>query len=155
MLRPVAQEHQAEQQTADTQDSASSTPPAYTPLSSPPRQAPTPIVNVTDPTHRTSVTTSPCLTNKRRSRTSDDRSIAQQQLKEQQIASKRHTRRSTQAPPDHNQCCNTACTLPTPPSVGDGGICTATRRIMHIACRAPGRPNECLSCSFTTGTSVT
>jgi hypothetical protein len=157
MLRPVAPTPQARQTTADTQNSASSTPPAYTPLSSPPRQEqePIPVVNVTDPTHRTSVTTSPCLTDKRRSRTSDDRSIAQQQLKEQQIASKRQTRRSAQAPPDPNQCCNTACTIPTPPTVGDGGICTATRRIMHTACSAPGRTNECLSCSFTTGTSVT
>ena len=158
MLRPVAPTPQATRlTTADLPDSASSTPPAYTPLSSPPRQAPvpTPVDNVTDPTHRTSVTTSPCLTDKRRSRTSDDRSIAQQQLKEQQIASKRQTRRSAQAPPGLHQCCNRACTIPTPPTVGDGGICTVTRRIMHIACSAPGQTNECLSCSFTTGTSAT
>ena len=57
--------------------------------------------------------------------------------------------------PGHPLCGNKACTIPAPPTVGDGGTCTATRRIMHTACSAPGRPNECLSCSFTTGTSVT
>ena len=57
--------------------------------------------------------------------------------------------------PGHPLCGNKACTIPSPPTVEDGGTCTATRRIMHTACSAPGRPNECLSCSFTTGTSVT
>jgi hypothetical protein len=48
--------------------------------------------------HRTSVTTSPCLVEKRRGCLSEDRSIAQQHFKEQQITNRRHTRQSLPAP---------------------------------------------------------
>ena len=78
MLRPLAPENRAAPQTINTQDSASSSPTAYTPLSSPPRPVAPTAATEPETTHRTSVTTSPCLTDKRRSRTSDDRSIAQQ-----------------------------------------------------------------------------
>ena len=157
MLRPLAQEKQAEPQTTETQDSASSSLTAYTPLSSPPRPGAPTTATDTEPPHQTSVTTSPCLTDKRRSRTSDDRSIAQQQLKERQITTKRHTTRSIPAPtPEQNTCCNKACTLSAPPSFLDGWICIATWRTMHTSCKAPCRPNKlaiyCQSCSSTTGT---
>ena len=125
--------------------------------SSPPRQVAPRATTEPEQEHRTSVTTSPCLTDKRRSRSTDDRSIAQQQHKEQQIATKRLTRRSQQAPaPDPNACCNRFCTLLTPPTMSDGGICRATQRIMHSACRSPCRLSEtagyCRSCSPATET---
>ena len=73
MLRPLAQDTPAATQTTDAQGSIFSSPEACTPLSSPPR----PMAPPTAPTdaeqpHRTFVTTSPCLTDKRRSCLSDD-----------------------------------------------------------------------------------
>ena len=159
MLHPVAPADPAIPQTAKDPTSTPSTPEAFTPLSSPPRTA-APLVTAAapDPPHRTSVTTSPCLSDKRRGRLSDDRSIAQQQLKEQQIANRRQSRRPAQSPTTtHPPCCNTACTIPAPPAMGDGAICAATQHPMHIACKAPPHNDKqatlCQSCATLTGTS--
>ena len=158
MLQPMVQDAPAATRTTAEQDSASSSPEAFTPLSSPPRSAEPQTANADlDLPHRTSVTTSPCLTKKRRCRISDDRSIAQQHFKEQQIANRRHTRWSLPAPtPDHPLCCNKACTISAPLTMGDGAICAATQHPMHSVCIAPIRSNQpdryCLSCASTTGT---
>ena len=158
MLHPLASATGTDSQMTNLRESTSSPPPPiHTPSSSPPRQVAPGATTEQEQAHRTSVTTSPCLTDKRRSRSSDDRSIAQQQHKEQQIATKRLTRRSQPAPtPDPTACCNRFCTLLTPPTLSDGGICRATQRIMHSACRSPCRLSEtagyCRSCSPATET---
>jgi hypothetical protein len=158
MLHPLASATGTDPQMTNLRESTSSPPPhIHTPSSSPPRQVAPGTTTEQEQAHRTSVTTSPCLTDKRRSRSSDDRSIAQQQHKEQQIATKRLTRRSQPAPtPDPTACCNRFCTLLTPPTLSDGGICRATQRIMHSACRSPCRLSEtagyCRSCSPATET---
>ena len=157
MLRPLASATRADPQMTNTREATPPSPPTYTPSTSPPRPVAPTATTEPEQTHRTSVTTSLCLTDKRRSRSSDDRSIVQQQHKEQQIATKRHTRRSLPAPaPDQNTCCNRSCTILTPPTMSDGWICATTQRVMHSACRTPCLPNElavyCRSCSPATGT---
>ena len=159
MLHPVAPADPAVPHTAKDSTSTPSSPEAFTPLSSPPRTAA--LLSTTaasDPPHRTSVTTSPCLSDKRRGRLSEDRSIAQQQLKEQQLTNRRQSRRSAQTPTTtHPICCNTACTIPAPPAMGDGAICAATQHPMHSACRAPPHNDKqatlCQSCATLTGIS--
>ena len=71
MLHPLAPNPPPAFQTTEVQDSTPS-PEAYTPLSSPPRTTETPLTHnaATDMPHRTSVTTSPCLIDKRRGRIS-------------------------------------------------------------------------------------
>ena len=158
MLHPLAPNPPSDPQTTAAHDSTPS-PEAYTPLSSPPRTTETlPTHNAaTDMPHRTPVTTSPCLIDKRRGRISGDRIIAQQHLKEQQVASRRHARQSLPAPtPASPLCCNRTCTNPTPPEMGNGSICAATNTVTHISCMAPAHRNQkaayCLSCQQTPGT---
>ena len=93
MLRPLASTTRADPQMTNSRESTSPSPPTHTPLSSPPCPVAPSATTEPEQTHRTSVTTSPCLTDKRRSRSSDDRSIVQQQHKEQQIATKKKKRR--------------------------------------------------------------
>ena len=89
MLHPLAPNPPSDPQTTAAHDSTPS-PEAYTPLSSPPRTTETLPIHkaATEMPHRTPVTTSPCLIDKRRGRISGDRIIAQQHLKEQQITSR-------------------------------------------------------------------
>ena len=60
--------------------------------------------------------------------------------------------------PVHPPCRNEACTIPAPPTMGDGAICAATQHPMHTVGIAPLRTDRqatyCQSCASITGTST-
>lgn len=132
------------------------TPEAYTPLSSPPRgTGPTPPAMQTVQPSRTPVHTSPNLTEKRRVRISEDRTLAQQIHKDQQVAAKRITRRSqTAATANRPFCCYVDCKQDISPTQSDALTCTATQHPMHATCAAPPQANSthrfCRSCNLST-----
>ena len=155
MLRPII--NMASNETADsgpTNPQGPTTPAACTPMSSPPRSTappPTTTVTVQAQPPRTPVHTSPNLTEKRRVRISEDRNLAQQIYKNQQVAAKRITRRlQTEATANRPFCCYVDCKQTIPPSQTDALICVATQNLMHATCAAPPQTNSthqfCRSC---------
>ena len=117
--------------------SRSSSPEAFTPLSSPPRPtASAPSAEGTLTQLRTSVTTSPNLSEIRRGRAQGDKASSKQAQKEQLVATRRSSRSSTSGPQTRTVCCNTNCRQLRPPEV-DNLLCSYTQRPMHTSCATP------------------
>ena len=117
--------------------SRSSSPEEYTPLSSPPRPtASAPSAEGTPAQLRTSVTTSPNLSEIRRGRAQGDKTSSKQAQKEQLVATRRSSRSSTSGPQPRTPCCNPNCRQVRPPEA-DGLLCSSTQRPMHTSCAAP------------------
>ena len=102
MLRTITGAEQPAHSSIDTQ---SSTPEVFTPASSPPRPKATPTIPESGGQHRTSVTTSPNLGDKRRGRILGDKVSQKTTQKEQLLATRRSSRGHTPIAPESLSCC--------------------------------------------------
>ena len=150
MLRTITGEEQSAHSATDTQ---SSTPEVFTPASSPPRPKPTLTTIVLESSggqHRTSVTTSPNLGDKRRGRILGDKASQQTTQKEQLLATRRSSRGHTSIAPESLSCCYYSRCKQSRPFIVDNLMCSHTHRPMHNNCAAPvSDPNQdryCIDC---------
>ena len=149
MLRTITG---AEQPAHSATDKRSSTLEVFTPASSPPRPKPTPTTAVSESSggqHRTSITTSPNLGDKRRGRILGDKASQKTTQKEQLLATRRSSRGHTSIAPESLSCCYSRCKQ-TRPSIVDNLMCSHAHRPMHTNCAAPvSDPNQdryCIDC---------
>ena len=115
--------------------SRSSSPEAFTPLSSPPRPTASASPAEGTPTQlRTSVTTSPNLSDIRRGRAQGDKTSSKQARKEQLVATRRSSRSSTSGPQTRTPCCNPNCRQIRPP------LTASCASLLSDQCTLPVQP---------------